>query len=80
MWLFQLFDYVVKALVHYRETPEGAKEWNDFVSAFETASPDLASTFTPRPSASAPTNSGIPVQRSAPTVVAEKSYINTTDA
>ena len=44
MWLFQLVDYVIKALVNYRLTPEGEKEWNDFVSAFQA---DDAGSFDP---------------------------------
>jgi hypothetical protein len=32
--LFQLGDYAVKAVVHYANTDEGAKEWDDVVGAF----------------------------------------------
>ncbi len=32
--LFQLGDYAVKAVVHFANTEEGAKEWEDVVGAF----------------------------------------------
>lgn len=35
--LFELFDFMVKAAVAYRETEEGRKEWDDFASRYEVA-------------------------------------------
>lgn len=32
--LFQIGDYAVKAIVHFANTDEGAKEWEDVVAAF----------------------------------------------
>lgn len=35
--LFELFDYMVKAAVHFKDTEEGRKEWEDFASRYEIA-------------------------------------------
>lgn len=32
-----LFDYMVKASAAYKDTPEGAKEWQDVVDVYEEA-------------------------------------------
>lgn len=32
--LFQLGDYAVKAVIHFANTEDGAKEWGDVVAAF----------------------------------------------
>lgn len=32
-----LIDYLIKAAVNYKDTPEGASEWNDFTSLYETS-------------------------------------------
>lgn len=34
---YQLLDYAVKAMVWYKETEAGAKEWADIQNAYETA-------------------------------------------
>lgn len=35
--LFELFDYMVKAAAHFKDTEEGRKEWEDFASRYEMA-------------------------------------------
>jgi hypothetical protein len=35
--LFELFDFMVKAAIAYRETEQGAKEWDEFASRYEVA-------------------------------------------
>lgn len=38
LWLrviVALLDYLVKAAVEFKDTPEGAKEWDDFTSLYE---------------------------------------------
>lgn len=35
--LYEVFDFMVKAAVFYKETEQGAKEWDDFASRYEIA-------------------------------------------
>lgn len=74
----QLFDYVVKAIVHYKETEDGAKEWADFVDAYETAvQVDLDGDGLIAKNRPAPPAAQNTARRPAPRVVGEKTFVNT---
>jgi N-glycosylase/DNA lyase len=84
MWIFALLDYALKALVNYRLTPEGEREWNDFVSQFQADAPaeTVIDPFA-QPVARGSASQGAvarrqSVQRGAPQVIEDQPYQNTT--